>query len=230
MDNKSLVVKAQRATLAKTRLGGLQVVYPCPRCKDELTTKNDVSLGDTCPSCNTSFEFDAEIKDTFAKFEAHKKQQAEALAAAQAAAQAEKERIRQAQKSQQEKARAEALSQEQLKRNVEREEAAERERKAELSKARVQEIAARDVSGAYGCLGALLGISFLSAVLVVLGSMAFLASPGSFPQKEQIGIFYFVYGLSCFGSLVVLSVFFKFLFAMHRLLVAILDRLDSSSK
>jgi hypothetical protein len=226
MDNEKLVVKAKRAKLGKTLLGGLQVVYPCPRCKDELTTKNDVSLGDTCPSCKASFEFESEIKDVFAKFEAQKKQQAEA----QAAAQAEKERIRQAQQAQQAKAKAEAWAEEQWKRNVERGEAAERERKARLAESRSQGDAARQMQGAYGCVTAIIGFSALCAVLVILGSMMLLFSPTSPPGIQDTAIFYLIYGGSCLASLIVLDIFFRFLKALHGLLVAILDRLDSSSE
>ena len=225
MDNEKLVVKAKQAKLGRTLLGGVQVVYPCPRCRDELITKNDVSLGDTCPRCKTSFEFEDEIKGVFAKFEAQKKQQAEA----QAAAQAEKEKIRQA--KQEERARLAAQQDAEAQERGRETYAAEAARQRDAAQARKQdeEKAARDVSAPYGCLVALLVLGWLASGGMVFVALLFAGNSSPSAREQAIVETLLILGVSSAVSLAVIYVFFRLLRAIHAMLVAILDQLNSSS-
>jgi hypothetical protein len=99
------VVRASRAKFGKTLLGGFQVIYLCPKCKQELTTKNNaVMAGDTCPHCNAAFVFDEQIKQAFAALLAEKVSREESKRAEQA----EKERIREEKKQEQERLASES--------------------------------------------------------------------------------------------------------------------------
>ena len=222
MDNETVVVRASRANFGKTLLGGFQVTYRCPRCKQELITKNDaIAAGDTCPHCQASFAFDDKIKEAFA-----------ALVAEKQSREAEKERIREAKKIEQarlaaEKAQIVAAAAEQAARDREANRLLEeqREQKARREHRRAHYDNATNLSDAHGCVGAMLVLGGLAVALMLLASFAVLSTGG----YSNEGTTLLITAASVGVSLSIVYVFFRILGAIHAVLVMILDRLNSSS-
>lgn len=217
-------MRASRAKFGKTLLGGFQVIYRCPHCKQELTTKNDaVMKGDSCPHCNVDFVFDVQIQGAFADLVAKKASREESKQAEQA----EKERIRDARR--QEEARLAAESEEQHQREIEQARARRAEQVAGRPKQQLHGIDARDISEPYGCLKFIFIVAVAAIALVLFGAFVVLNSNYAKPDEKSAAFVSIISVVSAALSVAVVYLLFRVLWAIHALLVQILDRLDSRS-
>jgi DNA-directed RNA polymerase subunit M/transcription elongation factor TFIIS len=220
MGNTTLIVSSKRATIRRTLLGGLQVAYPCPRCRDQLITKNDVSLGDKCPRCATAFDFDDEIKKTFSAFVAEKQSRDAQLAAQKV----EQQRLLEAEKEERAREAVAAEAEYRLLQKIERAEAVRIERDAEQQAKRAFESAARSIDEPYQMLAAILAMAWIATAIVSLAAFVSFAN-----SNAEAGGTLLIVGVSSAVTLTLVYVFFRTLRAIHTVLVMILDRLESSS-
>jgi len=217
MPNEKPLISAARSKFGKTLLGGFQVVYLCPGCNQELTSKDDAILADdTCPSCKTTFGFDPTITQAFTSFITEKRDRD----AKRLAAEAEKETRRREKQA----ADAKAFSQAEAENEKKRTEQKEKDALAE-ERARIQD--ARDIRGAYGCLNVILIVGVITVLLSALSSL--VAFERSNTDGGQLAFSLFGFSISLALSLTLVYVFFSTLKAIHGVLVLILDRLESSS-
>lgn len=218
MGHETPVVKASSAKFGKTLLGGFRVDYKCPRCKQDLTTKDDAAVkGDQCPHCSTSFAFDEEIQRAYSVFFSEKQSIEQKRQAQQAAADAARE------EKQREKARLEAEAAERRRSEA----AAERARWAQSQQDEFEKAkqSARDISAASGCFTVILVLGIAGVAVTMLAAFAAFAN-----SNAEVGGSLFVVGVAGVVSLALTYVLFRILEAIHAVLVMILDRLNSSSK
>ena len=226
MENEKSVVRASRAKFGKTLLGGFQVAYRCPRCKQELITNNNaIAAGDTCPHCQASLTFDDQIKEAFT-----------ALLAEKQSREAVKERIKEAKKSAQahwaaEEARlaAEAAEQEARDRKAQGLKEAEREQTARREQQKAQHDNALNLNDAHAFLSAILTLGSMGIAFLLIGAFTLFTTASSLNDNATKAGALLITAVSAFVTLSMVYVFFRILGAIHTVLVMILDRLNSSS-
>jgi uncharacterized Zn finger protein (UPF0148 family) len=225
MASDKLVVPASRAKFGKTLLGGFQVVYPCPRCGQELTTKNEaVATGDNCPICQATFVFDEPIREAFVALVREKKEREQRKLAAET----EKEKLREARKQEQVRAAAEAADKFRLQREMQRSLEDQHARQSSRSRKQIIERDALNIEEARGCLMVIFGLAGAATAVLLFGAFALFANSQRYDDKSAATTL-LVVGISAAVSLTLVYVFFRILGAIHGVLVMILERLESSS-
>lgn len=226
MENQKIVVPASVAKFGKTLLGGFNVDYPCPRCRQPLTTKNEAVLsGDHCPHCKTSFVFDAPIRQAVSQFLAEKQIAEQKKQVQEAEKQAAREAAREAKRQAAARQEAEAAEQ----RALEGARELEQEQESRRSQEAMRRVRARDVGDAVGCLNVILFVGGAAVAFSLLASVLLLVNANALNNGGAIGSNLFVVSVAGAVSLALTYVLFRILGAIHTTLVLILDRLDLES-
>jgi hypothetical protein len=203
MPDDKLVVHASDAKFSKSLMGAFQVAYPCPRCTQELMTKNEALMtGDCCPHCKVSFVFDDRIQQAFAVLLAEKRSKEERKLADKTA----KEKLIEAERHEHQR-RYEQLLQK------------DREREKQ-EKERRNEMHARDISVASGIVMTTAVLGWIGAGFVLFASLVCAVNPEQSHRSQGL----LTTGVASLVSVNVFFAFFRILEAIHAVLVKILDR------
>ncbi len=226
MSAEKPIVKADGATFGKTLLGDFRVDYSCPRCNGLLASNTEaIASGDNCPTCGSSFSFDDEIKKAVSDFLLEKKEREEKRAAEKV----EKQRLRQRQREEEARATVAAQLASYQRREADRAEQWQRLHQEQGRRDHNSAQEARSLDGPYGCLTAALVMGGFGVGILLLASFAVFSNSNSLNGYEQVGFTLFVSAVSLAFSLTIVYVLFRFLKAIHSLLVLIADRLSESS-
>jgi uncharacterized Zn finger protein (UPF0148 family) len=204
------IVSASQAKFGKTLLGAFEVAYRCPKCKAELKSKGlPIVDGDSCPNCQSAFEFDLPIKEAFASFQQT------------IADRAEEKRLAKLQKEQAATAQKERWWQQEHAAQAERQASEAAQKRQVTNMKKIESV--KDIDTPYAYLMLILGFCGFGIFLMFLFSIRFWFNNDNWDDANAWpGVLATV---ASAASLLIVLIFFQMLKAIHALLVKILNQL-----